>query len=94
VHWIADLSLLSIDALDDLLSNDSLRVESEDALLAQLFKLGSASRSANARLLNRMRLPIEVMRRKRNIEPDLDNGVRFDTLQNDARITSGKKFKM
>jgi hypothetical protein len=36
---IADLSLFSIDALADLLSNDSLRVESEDALLRRLSNL-------------------------------------------------------
>jgi hypothetical protein len=39
---IGDLSLLSIDALDDLLSSDSLRVESEDALVTRLLQLGSA----------------------------------------------------
>jgi hypothetical protein len=32
----ADLSLSSIDALDDVLSSDSLRVESEDVLLTRL----------------------------------------------------------
>jgi hypothetical protein len=42
LHSIADLSLLSIDALDDLLSSDSLQVKSEDVLLTSLLELGSA----------------------------------------------------
>jgi hypothetical protein len=36
VRSIGDLSLSSIDALNDLLSNDSLRVESEDPILTRL----------------------------------------------------------
>jgi hypothetical protein len=36
LHSSADLLLLSIDALDDLLSSDSIQVVSEDALLVHL----------------------------------------------------------
>jgi hypothetical protein len=42
LHSIVDLSLLPSDALGDALSRDSLRVESEDALLTRLLQLGSA----------------------------------------------------
>jgi hypothetical protein len=41
LHSNEDISLLTIDALEDLLSSDSLRIESEDALLRQLLELGS-----------------------------------------------------
>jgi hypothetical protein len=37
---ISDFSLLSVDALDDLLSNESVMFESEDDLLEQIFELG------------------------------------------------------
>jgi hypothetical protein len=39
---IADFSLSSIDALDDLSSSDELRVESGDVLLTRLLPLGPA----------------------------------------------------
>jgi hypothetical protein len=42
LHSTADLSLLPIDALDDLPSSESLRVESEDALRTPLFQFDSA----------------------------------------------------
>jgi hypothetical protein len=54
LHSIADLSLLSIDALDDLLSSDSLRVESDDALLTQLLQLGPSY----SRLLEHVRFEL------------------------------------
>jgi hypothetical protein len=40
----ADISILSFEALDDLLLSSSVRIESEDALLRLLLKLGSGYR--------------------------------------------------
>jgi hypothetical protein len=40
LHSVSDVSLLSVDALDSLLSSDSFMVDSEDALLQILFPLG------------------------------------------------------
>jgi hypothetical protein len=40
LHSVSDVSLLSLDALDSLLSSESFMVESEDALLQILFPFG------------------------------------------------------
>jgi hypothetical protein len=40
LHSVSDVSLLSVDALDSLLSSESFIVDSEDALLQILFPLG------------------------------------------------------
>jgi hypothetical protein len=40
LHSDKDISLLKVETLDGLISNDSLRVENDDALLRQLLELG------------------------------------------------------
>jgi hypothetical protein len=41
LHSMEDISLLTVDTLDDILSSDSLRLKSEDVLLKLLLELGS-----------------------------------------------------
>jgi hypothetical protein len=43
LHSVSDVSLLSVDELDSLLSSESFIVDSEDALLQLLFRLGHPS---------------------------------------------------
>jgi hypothetical protein len=40
LHSVSDVSLLSVDALDSLLSSESFTVDSEDALCKYCFRLG------------------------------------------------------